>query len=208
MFTSRAEYRLQLREDNADLRLTEAGRALGIVDDRRWDAFCRKRDAVGRELERLKSTWLNPNTVSRLSAEKVLGQALERDSTLAEILRRPGVTYASLLTLPGAGEPVGDPSVAEQVEVATKYAGYIDRQNEQIARHAAQESLRLPSDIDYRSVRGLSNEVQQKLNQYRPETLGHAARISGVTPAAVALLLVHLKRGFRQLPTESRQRFA
>ena len=208
MFTSRAEYRLQLREDNADLRLTEAGRALGIVDDRRWDAFCRKRDAVGRELERLKSTWLNPNSVSRMSAEKVLGQALERDSTLAEILRRPGVTYASLLTLPGAGEPVGDPTVADQVEIATKYAGYIDRQNEQIARHAAQESLRLPSDIDYRSVRGLSNEVQQKLNQYRPETLGHAARISGVTPAAVALLLVHLKRGFRQVPTESRQRSA
>ena len=208
MFTSRAEYRLQLREDNADLRLTEAGRALGIVDDRRWDAFCRKRDAVGRELERLKSTWLNPNSVSRVSAERVLGQALERDSTLAEILRRPGVTYASLLTLPGAGEPVGDPSVAEQVEIATKYAGYIDRQNEQIARHAAQESLRLPSDIDYRSVRGLSNEVQQKLNQHRPETLGHAARISGMTPAAVALLLVHLKRGFRQVPTESRQRSA
>ena len=208
MFTSRAEYRLQLREDNADLRLTEAGRALGIVDDRRWDAFCRKRDAVGRELERLKSTWLNPTSVSRVSAERVLGQVLERDSSLAEILRRPGVTYASLLTLPGAGEPVGDPNVAEQVEIATKYAGYIDRQNEEIARHAAQESLRLPSDIDYRSVRGLSNEVQQKLNQHRPETLGHAARISGMTPAAIALLRVHLKRGFRQVPTESRQRSA
>ena len=208
MFTSRAEYRLQLREDNADLRLTDAGRALGIVDDRRWDAFCRKRDAVTRELERLKSSWVNPNTVSRESVERVLGQPLERDSTLAEILRRPGITYASLLTLPGAGEPVDDARVAEQVEIATKYAGYIDRQNEQIARDAAQEGLRLPGDIDYRTVRGLSNEVQQKLNQHRPETLGHAARISGMTPAAIALLLVHLKRGFKQLPAETRQRSA
>jgi tRNA uridine 5-carboxymethylaminomethyl modification enzyme len=208
MFTSRAEYRLQLREDNADLRLTEVGRELGVVDDRRWDAFCRKRDAIALELERLKSSWVNPNVVSREHAERVLGQPLERDSTLAELLRRPGVTYASLLTLPGAGEPAGDAKVAEQVEIATKYAGYIERQNEQIARDAAQETLRLPGDIDYRTVRGLSNEVQQKLNQYRPETLGHAARISGMTPAAIALLLVHLKRGFRQTVPEAQQRSA
>ena len=208
MFTSRAEYRLQLREDNADLRLTETGRALGIVDDRRWDAFCRKRDAVALELERLKSSWINPNVISTDSVQRVLGQPLERDSTLAELLRRPGVTYASLLTLPGAGEPVVDAKVAEQVEIATKYAVYIERQNEQIARDAAQETLPLPSDIDYRTVRGLSNEVQQKLNQYRPETLGHAARISGMTPAAITLLLVHLKRGFKQAVPEAQQRSA
>ena len=208
MFTSRAEYRLQLREDNADLRLTEAGRDLGVVDDARWDAFCRKRDAVALELERLKSSWVNPAIVSRESAERVLGQALERECSLADLLRRPGVTYARLLTLPGAGEAVADDKVAEQVEVATKYAGYIERQNEQIARDAGQESLRLPNDIDYRTVRGLSNEVQQKLNQYRPETLGHAARISGLTPAAIALLRVHLKRGFKPAVPEVQQRSA
>jgi tRNA uridine 5-carboxymethylaminomethyl modification enzyme len=208
MFTSRAEYRLQLREDNADLRLTEAGRDLSVVDDVRWDAFCRKRDAVALELERLKSSWVNPAIVTRESAERVLGQALERECSLADLLRRPGVTYASLLTLPGAGEAVADAKVAEQVEVATKYAGYIERQNEQIARDAGQESLRLPSDIDYRTVRGLSNEVQQKLNQYRPETLGHAARISGLTPAAIALLRVHLKRGFKPTVPEVQQRSA
>jgi tRNA uridine 5-carboxymethylaminomethyl modification enzyme len=208
MFTSRAEYRLQLREDNADLRLTEAGRDLGIVDDHRWDAFCRKRDAVAVELERLKSSWVNPNVLARHHAERVLGQTLERECTLAELLRRPGVTYASLLTLPGAGEPVADPKVAEQIDIATKYAGYIERQNEQIARDAAQETLRLPGNIDYRTVRGLSNEVQQKLNQYRPETLGHAARISGMTPAAITLLLVHLKRGFRQALPDAQQRSA
>ncbi len=208
MFTSRAEYRLQLREDNADLRLTETGRSLGVVGDAQWDAFCRKRDAVALELERLKSSWVNPNVVSPVDAQRVLGQPLERDSTLAELLRRPGVTYASLLSLPGAGVPVADASVAEQVEVATKYAGYIERQNAQIARDVAQETLRLPVEIDYRTVRGLSNEVQQKLNQHRPETLGHAARISGVTPAAIALLQVHLKRGFRPAVSAVHQRTA
>src|SRR5450755_1673190 len=208
MFTSRAEYRLQLREDNADLRLTETGRRLGLVDDTRWRQFSRKRDAIDRETLRLKATWARPSNISRESAERVLGQALERECSLADLLRRPGVTYARLLTLPGAGEAVADDKVAEQVEVATKYAGYIERQNEQIARDAGQESLRLPNDIDYRTVRGLSNEVQQKLNQYRPETLGHAARISGMTPAAIALLLVHLKRGFRQTVPEAQQRSA
>jgi tRNA uridine 5-carboxymethylaminomethyl modification enzyme len=200
MFTSRAEYRLQLREDNADLRLTEVGRRLGSVDDKRWDMFCRKRDAVGAELTRLESTWVDPRRLDSSEAERVLGQALERDATLLELLRRPGVTYAKLMTLPGAGEAVAASAVAEQVEIATKYAGYIDRQNAEIGRHAAQESQRLPTDMDYRRVRGLSIEVQQKLNEHRPETLGQAARISGVTPAAISLLLVHLKRGFKDAP--------
>ena len=194
MFTSRAEYRLQLREDNADLRLTERGRELGVVDDARWDAFARKRDAVAREFERLKSTFVNPAVVAALDAERVLGQPIEREYSLQELLRRPGVTYASLMTLPGAGAGACEPVVAEQVEVAIKYAGYIDRQQEEIARHRTQESLRLPADLDYRTVRGLSAEVQHNLNLHKPETLGQAARISGITPAAISLLLVHLKR--------------
>ena len=196
MFTSRAEYRLQLREDNADLRLTEAGRRIGVVDDIRWDAFCRKRDAIDAEIERLKSTWVNPRVVDQASAMRVLGQGLEREYALIDLLGRPGVGYASLMSLPGAGAAVADPGVAAQVEVATKYAGYIDRQNEEIARHAGQEALRLPADVDYQKVRGLSVEVQQRLNQHRPETIGQAARLPGMTPAAISLLLVHLKRGF------------
>jgi tRNA uridine 5-carboxymethylaminomethyl modification enzyme len=196
MFTSRAEYRLQLREDNADLRLTEHGWRLGLVDDRRWDAFCRKRDAVARERERLKSTYVSPAVVSVTEAERVLGQAIEREYALTDLLRRPGVGYAQLMTLPGAGEPVADAAVAEQVEIATKYEGYIDRQKDEIARHLAHEETRLPAELDYRAVRGLSVEVQQKLAHHRPETLGQAARISGVTPAAISLLLVHLKRVF------------
>ncbi len=196
MFTSRAEYRLQLREDNADLRLTEHGRRLGVVDDVRWDAFCRKRDAVASELERLKSTRVSASVIERHDAERVLGQPLERDHALAELLRRPGVTYRSLHTLTGTGTPVADPVVAEQVEIATKYQGYIERQHVEIARQLDCEATRLPADLDYRAVRGLSTEVQQKLNAHRPETLGQAARLSGVTPAAISLLLVHLKRGF------------
>jgi len=195
MFTSRAEYRLQLREDNADLRLTERGRELGVVDDARWEAFARKRDAIALELERLKSTSVNPAVVSAHDAARVLGQPMERDYTLEELLRRPGVTYVSLLTLPGAGVAVADPIVADEVEIVTKYAGYIDRQQEEIARRREQEDRRLPSDLDYRTVRGLSTEVQHNLNMHKPETIGHAARISGITPAAIALLLVHLKRG-------------
>jgi tRNA uridine 5-carboxymethylaminomethyl modification enzyme len=196
MFTSRAEYRLQLREDNADLRLTEAGRRIGVIDDVRWDAFCRKRDAIAAEIERLKSTWVNPRLVDQASAMRVLGQGLDRDYALVDLLGRPGVGYDSLMSLPGAGSPVADPEVAAQVEVATKYAGYIGRQNEEIARHAGLEDLRLPADVDYRKVRGLSVEVQQRLNQHRPETIGQAARLPGMTPAAISLLLVHLKRGF------------
>ncbi|TMG96041.1 MAG: tRNA uridine-5-carboxymethylaminomethyl(34) synthesis enzyme MnmG [Betaproteobacteria bacterium] len=205
MFTSRAEYRLQLREDNADLRLTEMGRTLGVVDDRRWDAFCRHRDAVAHELERVKSCWVNPKLVSNAEALRILGQPLERECSLVELLRRPGVSYAKLMSLPGAGRAVADPRVAEQVEVATKYAGYIERQHDEIARSASQEAQRLPGDLDYRTVRGLSSEVQQKLNEHRPETIGQARRISGITPAAISLLLVHLKRGFGPQAQDARR---
>jgi len=193
MFTSRAEYRLMLREDNADLRLTEHGRRMGLVDDARWEAFARKRDAVAAELERLRTTFVNPNVIARHDAERVLGQPIDREYALTDLLRRPNVTYASLHTLPGAGPPALDPQVAEQVEIATKYAGYIERQHDEIARNLELESSRLPADLDYRTVRGLSAEAQQKLNLHKPETIGQAARISGITPAAISLLLVHLK---------------
>ncbi|HUP94315.1 MAG TPA: tRNA uridine-5-carboxymethylaminomethyl(34) synthesis enzyme MnmG [Burkholderiales bacterium] len=196
MFTSRAEYRLSLREDNADLRLTEAGRKLGLVDDERWEAFSRKSEAIAREQERLKSNWVNPKLVALAEVERVFGQPLEREYNLASLLRRPDVTYAALMTLPGAGPGVVDPSVADQVEIQAKYQGYIERQQEEIERNEEHENARLPEDLDYLKVRGLSIEVQQKLNQHRPETLGQAARISGVTPAAISILLVHLKRGF------------
>jgi tRNA uridine 5-carboxymethylaminomethyl modification enzyme len=194
MFTSRAEYRLLLREDNADLRLTEIGRDLGVVDDERWARFSAKRDAVVQEKERLKSTWVNPRMVDIASAERVLGQGMEREYSLLDLLRRPQVSYQSLLTLPGAGEGVSDPQVAEQVEIQAKYQGYIERQQEEIERHHHYEALRLPPDMDYSRVHGLSIEVKQKLAQHKPETLGQAARISGVTPAAISLLLVYLKR--------------
>ena len=194
MFTSRAEYRLQLREDNADLRLTEQGRRLGVVDDARWGAFCRKRDAIEQERERLKVTYVGPGSVPSEVATRILGQPLERERSLSELLRRPAVSYPALHALPGAGEAVQDPAVAEQVEIATKYEGYIERQHEEIARRRVEEDMPLPGDLDYASVRGLSIEVRQKLDVHRPETVGQAARISGVTPAAISLLLVHLKR--------------
>jgi tRNA uridine 5-carboxymethylaminomethyl modification enzyme len=203
MFTSRAEYRLSLREDNADLRLTEVGRSLGCVDDRRWDTFSRKRDAIERELQRLRSTWVNPRLVSADEAERIVGKPLEREYTLSDLLRRPEASYKRLITLvsadnqPLGGPPVAgadDPQVAEQVEISTKYAGYIARQRDEVARHEAHESTRIPTEIDYAEVSGLSIEVRQKLAAVRPETVGQAARISGVTPAAISLLLVHLKR--------------
>ena len=196
MFTSSAEYRLSLREDNADMRLTEIGRRLGVVDDRRWQHFECKREAVTREFERLKSSWVNPKVVAQHEYERVLGQPIEREYTLLDLLRRPSVTYGALMTLPDAGPPVTDPRVAEQVEIQCKYQGYIARQQDEITRQQAYEETRLPADLDYRRVHGLSIEVQQKLNQHRPETLGQAARVSGITPAAISLLLVHLKRGF------------
>jgi len=203
MFTSRAEYRLSLREDNADLRLTEVGRALGCVDDRRWSAFCRKREAIERELQRLRSTWVNPRLVDAAESARVVGKPLEREHTLSDLLRRPGVSYERLLTLvstnsqPLGGPPADgadDPQVAEQVEISTKYAGYIARQRDEVARHEAQETTRIPSGLDYAKVSGLSIEVRQKLSAARPETVGQAARVAGVTPAAISLLLVHLKR--------------
>ena len=196
MFTSRAEYRLSLREDNADMRLTEIGRRLGVVDDRRWELFECKREAVARELERLRTTWINPSLIARHDSERVIGQAIEREYSLLELLRRPQVRYESLMSLEHTGPAVTDSQVAEQVEIQCKYEGYINRQQDEIARQEEYESTRLPLNLDYRSVRGLSIEVQQKLNQHKPETLGQAARISGVTPAAISLLLVHLKRGF------------
>lgn len=197
MFTSRAEYRLQLREDNADLRLTDIGRRLGMVDDARWQAFEQKRTAIVREQERLKSIWVNPKILAQEDIERVLGKNIEREYSLHELLRRPDVSYADLMKLPNAGEPVADEKVAEQVETQAKYHGYIERQRDEVARNEHYENMALPPVMDYRSVRGLSIEAQQKLNQHMPETVGQAARISGITPAAISLLLVHLKRGFQ-----------
>jgi tRNA uridine 5-carboxymethylaminomethyl modification enzyme len=196
MFTSRAEYRLQLREDNADIRLTEIGRKLGVVDDERWHAFEKKREAIALEQQRLRTTWVNPRSLPAEDAQRVLGKSIEREYSLHELLLRPDVNYASLMTLTGAGCAVEDEKVSEQVEIQAKYQGYIDRQHEEIKGSLKNEALQLPDNLDYREVRGLSTEVQQKLNLHKPETIGQAARISGVTPAAVSLLLVHLKRGF------------
>ncbi|GAO25772.1 tRNA uridine 5-carboxymethylaminomethyl modification enzyme GidA [Alicycliphilus sp. B1] len=205
MFTSRAEFRLQLREDNADMRLTEAGRRMGLVDDARWDAFAAKRDAVSRETERLKSTWVNPRILAAAEAERVLGKAIDHEYNLFDLLRRPDVDYARLMSLDGGKYASGDVSretlgalsepVIEQVEIAAKYAGYIDRQKDEVQRAAHYEQLRLPPELDYMQVSALSIEVRQKLQKHRPETLGQASRISGVTPAAISLLLVHLKKG-------------
>ncbi len=199
MFTSRAEYRLQLREDNADARLTEMGRKLGLVDDVRWAAFDAKREAVARETQRLKATWVQPGRVPRALMEGAIGQDIERDYSLFDLLRRPNVRYDALINLPvGDGVGVSDPAVAEQVEIAAKYQGYIDRQQDEVEKSRDQESLALPMDIDYRLVRGLSKEVQLKLNQHKPETLGQASRMQGMTPAAISLLQVYLKRGFAE----------
>ncbi len=194
MFTSRAEFRLSLREDNADLRLTEIGFRLGVVDSHRHAAFRTKRDAIERERQRLAATWVGPRGLPEALQLDVLGQTLDRDYTLEELLRRPGVSYRSLCRLGPAHAEVSDPGVAEQVEIQTKYQGYIERQRTEVERQRAHDDTPLPADIDYRTVRGLSMEVQQKLELHRPETLGQAARISGITPAAISLLLVHLKR--------------
>ncbi|HMN22487.1 MAG TPA: tRNA uridine-5-carboxymethylaminomethyl(34) synthesis enzyme MnmG [Ottowia sp.] len=204
MFTSRAEYRLQLREDNADLRLTEVARRLGLIDDARWDAFNRKRDAVARETQRLRAIWVSPANLPAGDAERVLGKAIEHEHNLFDLLRRPGVDHAALMSLDGgrhacadvSRETLGDlaEAVIEQVEIAAKYAGYIDRQRDEVERAAHHEQLRLPPDLDYSQVSALSFEVRQKLQAQRPETLGQASRISGVTPAAISLLLIHLKK--------------
>ncbi len=198
MFTSRAEYRLQLREDNADMRLTEDGRKIGLVGEAQWRAFNEKRESIEREIQRLKTTWYTPQKLPESEQVRVFGQKLSREANLHDLLRRPNIDYAVLMTLEGArpSESLAD-DVAEQVEIQVKYQGYIDRQNDEIESRRDIETLNLPADIDYGKVKGLSAEVQQKLNQHRPETVGQASRISGVTPAAVALLMVHLKRGFK-----------
>jgi len=201
MFTSRAEYRLMLREDNADLRLTDIGRRLGVVNDKRWDAFNQKRDAIAREQERLRLTWIGPRTLSAVDYKSVFGKPLERDYSLLELLKRPEITYASLMTLPGVGPGVQDAGVAEQIEIQVKYQGYIRRQQDEVAKSEHYESTPLPADIDYDSVLGLSTEVRQILREHYPETIGQASRISGITPAAISLLLVHLKRIARESQT-------
>ena len=210
MFTSRAEFRLQLREDNADMRLTEAGRQLGLVDDARWDAFNRKRDAVSRETEKLKSTWVHPNILPAVDAERLVGKPLEREYNLIDLLRRPGVTFDTIAEVAAIARPEAGVSraalaasvgadlsdaVVEQIEISVKYAGYISKQQEDVARASNYEHLKLPEDLDYGLVTVLSFEARQKLNKHRPETLGQASRISGITPAAISLLLIHLRKG-------------
>ncbi|KPQ25835.1 MAG: tRNA uridine 5-carboxymethylaminomethyl modification enzyme GidA [Halomonas sp. HL-48] len=195
MFTSRAEYRLLLREDNADLRLTEKGRELGLVDDERWTAFSKKREAIEAETARLASIWIQPKSAAAASVAEYTGQPLNREYRLSDLLKRPELNYAALTTLPGVeGSPVTDEAVAEQVQIQAKYQGYIDRQQDEIAKLKRHEAMPLPADLDYQRVEGLSHEIRQKLSEARPETLAHAARISGVTPAAVSILLVHLKK--------------
>jgi len=203
MFTSRAEFRLQLREDNADARLTDKGRELGLVGDAQWDSFCRKRDAVSRETQRLAATWVSPANLAAAETERVLGKAINHEHSLADLLRRPDVPYDALMSLDGGRfasaeladlDDVSRETVVEQVDIAAKYAGYIDRQREEVARAAHYEQLPLPPGLDYLSIPALSIEVRQKLDKHRPETLGQASRISGVTPAAISLLLIHLKR--------------
>jgi tRNA uridine 5-carboxymethylaminomethyl modification enzyme len=194
MFTSRAEHRLSLREDNADLRLTQEGHRLGLVDDVRWQRFEQKQEAIERERQRLRDFCCNPRTIDAAAMQGLLGQPLERDATAEELLRRPEVSYSGLMAVVAPGTAVDDPAVAEQVEIQIKYQGYIDRQHQEVARRETDLDMPLPDALDYRDVRGLSNEVQQKLNKHRPETLGQASRISGITPAALSLLRVHMRR--------------
>jgi tRNA uridine 5-carboxymethylaminomethyl modification enzyme len=203
MFTSRAEYRLSLREDNADMRLTSIGRDLGLVDDYRWEVFCRKQEAVSRETSRLQDIWIGPKHESAGALSELLGQDLSHECSLAEVLKRPGVTYEAIIALAGGLWSPGTldqdlgvaQQISDQVEISVKYQGYIDRQAAEIARQEHNESYPLPESLDYTQVVGLSKEVQQKLNLHKPTSLGQAGRISGVTPAALSLLLVHLKKG-------------
>jgi len=195
MFTSRAEYRLSLREDNADQRLTEIGRGLGLVNDLRWQRFEAKREAMALESERLKATWVNPNNLPDEHAQRLLGQSIEREYSLFDLLRRPQVAYTDLVSLPNAGPGIADQEAAEQVEIEAKYAGYVTRQLDEIERQRGQEHQALPLDFDYMSLGSLSIEVRQKLNQAKPATLGQASRVAGVTPAAISVLMVYLKRG-------------
>ncbi|HRF12982.1 MAG: tRNA uridine-5-carboxymethylaminomethyl(34) synthesis enzyme MnmG [Candidatus Accumulibacter phosphatis] len=206
MFTSRAEYRLSLREDNADLRLTEEGRQLGLVGEQRWTAFCEKREAIAREQERLKSTWVQPAMLADEEATRIFGKPLEHEYSLYELLRRPDVSYLALMTLRlgemSVNAGLRDPQVIEQVEIQAKYQGYIERQQDEVSKNLANEETRFPDDFDFCSISGLSREVQQKLVLHRPQTLGQASRIQGVTPAAISILLVHLKRAQAVAPCQ------
>ncbi len=195
--TSRAEYRLQLREDNADARLTAIGRELGAVDDARWSRFAAKQEAVERETQRLRGLWATPGNATGRELEAVLGVAVSRETNALDLIKRPELDYARLMRVPAFGPGVDDAQVAEQVEIGIKYAGYLDRQREEIARQQRHEGTPIPADFDYMSVRGLSAEVQQKLERVRPQTVGQAQRIPGMTPAAISLLLVHLERARR-----------
>jgi tRNA uridine 5-carboxymethylaminomethyl modification enzyme len=194
MFTSRAEYRLLLREDNADARLTEQGRKLGLVDDQRWARFNEKMDAIEQEQQRLRGTWVHVNHAATEQLNGILKNPISREVNAEELLRRPEVTYAELMTIASLGPGLADQQAAEQVEIKTKYAGYIDRQQDEIAKQLRHENTLLPPSFDYKTIKGLSNEVVAKLNQHQPETIGKAARISGITPAAISMLLVHLKK--------------
>jgi tRNA uridine 5-carboxymethylaminomethyl modification enzyme len=207
MFTSRAEYRLQLREDNADMRLTEQGYALGVVDAAQWRAFNDKREAVAQEMERLKSTWVNPRLLAKEEAVAVLGQTIEREYNMLDLLRRPNVTYDTLATLPGFGVRHPNPTVSAQVEIQTKYQGYIERQQQELKMRGDIDLIFLPADFDYAQVKGLSKEVEAKLAQFRPETLGQASRLSGVTPAAISLLMVYLKRDAKSVKKAKHDHF-
>jgi tRNA uridine 5-carboxymethylaminomethyl modification enzyme len=197
MFTSRAEYRLQLREDNADLRLTPIGRDFGLVDDARWARFAAKREAIAAEEQRLRATWASPNNALGRELAGTLGIELSREASALDLMKRPELDYAALMRLPALGPGVADAQVAEQVEIGVKYAGYLDRQREEIARQQRHEDTAIPATFDYAAVRGLSAEVQQKLERVRPQTVGQAQRIPGMTPAAISLLLVHLERARR-----------
>ncbi|WP_456371777.1 tRNA uridine-5-carboxymethylaminomethyl(34) synthesis enzyme MnmG [Thiolapillus sp.] len=194
MFTSRAEHRLLLREDNADLRLTEKGRELGLVDDKRWRAFCDKKEAIEREQQRLRDIIIRPGDLSAEVEQQILGDSLRRETRANELLTRPVVTYETLMRIPRIGPGVSDEKVAEQVEIQEKYAGYIKRQQEEVEKTRQAESVKLPEALDYDQVKGLSSEVREKLMRHRPQTLGQAGRIPGVTPAATSLLLIHLKK--------------
>jgi tRNA uridine 5-carboxymethylaminomethyl modification enzyme len=193
MFTSRAEHRLLLREDNADLRLTEAGYKLGLVNEQRWCSFAQKRESIEREKQRLHSIWLHPGTSASTRVAELTGAPLSRETTALEVLRRPQLDYAAVTALPGVGGPVEDAAVAEQIEIQTKYAGYVNHQQLEIEKTRAQEHLRLPPDLDYALIPGLSTEIVQKLATHRPETLGQAGRMAGITPAAISILRIYLK---------------
>ncbi len=199
MFTSRAEYRLLLREDNADLRLTEKGRDLRLVDDIRWQAFCAKRETIADERQRLSEIWVTPGNELGRSLEALHGIRLGKESRALDLLKRPEMDYQKLLAVEGLSPGVDDPRVAEQVEIQVRYAGYLERQNEDIERRRRHDDMPIADDFDYSRVRGLSTEVSEKLNRTKPDTIGQASRIPGMTPAAISLLLVHLKKARKQV---------